>query len=152
MSFFNETEAALSDKWSSIKDFASKAAENTARLSALFHLFSGKEGQINHEEMQQAIEIIRWHLFETRRIFYSRPKSSQHADAIKLLHWVVAKSFTSTTPRFLQQYSPIREKQRRDKAVQMLIDHSYMCETNLDGKTTLLVNPQTFINQSLTKY
>lgn len=142
VSFFNEIEKELTDKWSSIKDFASKAAENTARLAGLLHLFSGKQGQINHEEMQQAIEVIRWHLSETRRIFYSRPKSSQHADAIKLLDWIVDKAFSTASPRFLQQYSPIREKQRRDKAVQMLIDHNYLCETRMDNKAILIVNPR----------
>ena len=147
VSFFNEIETELSDKWSSIKDFASKAAENAARLSALLHLFAGKEGQISHEEMEQAIEIISWHLCETRRIFYSRPKSNQHADAIKLLGWIVEKAFATTTPRFLQQYSPIREKQRRDHAIRMLIDHHYLNETRSEGKTVLLVNPRTFMLQ-----
>lgn len=142
VSFFNEVEADLADKWSSIKDFASKAAENTARLSALFHLFSGKDGQISCKIMEQAIEIVRWHLCETRRIFYARPKSNQHVDALKLLNWIIEKGFTTTTPRFLQQYSPIREKQRRDKAIQMLIDHHQLAETNADGKTILLVNPK----------
>jgi hypothetical protein len=145
VSFFNEIETELSDKWSSIKDFASKAAENTARLSALLHLFSGNKGEISPEEMEQAIEIIRWHLCETRRVFYSRPKSSQHVDAVKLLGWIIEKGFTTTTPRFLQQYSPIRDKQRRDKALQMLIDHHYLGETKIDGKTVLLVNPMAFI-------
>ncbi len=142
VSFFNEIESNLSDKWSCIKDFASKAAENTARLSALLHLFSGKEGQISCEETEQAIEIIRWHLCETRRIFFSKPRSSQHVDAIKLLEWISEKGFTSTTPRFIQQYSPIREKHRRDKAIQMLIDHHYLNESRSEGKTTLLVNPR----------
>lgn len=147
VSFFNEIESDLSDKWSCIKDFASKAAENTARLSALLHLFSGKDGQIGHQETEQAIEIIQWHLSETRRIFFSRPKSSQHADAVKILEWISEKGLTSTTPRFLQQYSPIREKQRRDKAIQMLIDHHYLNETRSDGKTALLVNPRTSMIQ-----
>jgi hypothetical protein len=142
ISFFNEVEADLSDKWYSIKDFASKAAENTARLSALFHLFSGKDGQISREVMEQAIEIIRWHLCETRRIFYAKPKSNLHVDTIKLLSWITEKGFTTTTPRFLQQYSPLREKQRRDKAIQMLMDHHYLREIKIDGKIALLINPR----------
>jgi hypothetical protein len=145
VSFFNEIESNLSDKWSCIKDFASKAAENTARLSALLHLFLGKEGQISCEETEQAIEIIRWHLCETRRIFFSKPRSSQHADAVKLLEWISEKGFTSTSPRFLQQYSPIREKQRRDKAIQMLLDHYYLQETMSDGRTSLLINHKTLM-------
>jgi hypothetical protein len=141
VSFFNEIEVSLLGQWSFIKDFASKAGENAARLSALFHLFSGKEEQIGHEEVQQAIEIIRWHLAETKRIFYVRPKSSQHADAINLLRWMVEKAITKTTPRFLQQYSPLREKQKRSNAIQMLIDHHYMIEKKDNRKIILLINP-----------
>lgn len=87
IAFFNEVESDLSDKWSCIKDFASKAAENTARLSALLHLFSGKEGQIGHQEIEQAIEIIRWHLSETRRIFFSRPKWPKGTEASTSRHF-----------------------------------------------------------------
>lgn len=141
ISFFNNVESDLSGKWSCIQDFASKAAENTARLSALLHLFSGKKGQIELEEMESAIQIIYWHLSETRRIFFSRPKSTQHSDAIKLLDWLIEKGIFSTTPRFIQQYSSIREKQRRDKAIQMLLDHNYLREIMAEGKSTLLLNP-----------
>ena len=141
VSFFNDVEAGLAHQWSSITDFASKAAENTARLSALLHLFSGKQGQIEQQEMEQAIEIIQWHLSETRRIFFAKPRSSQHADAIKLLDWMIEKGFSSTTPRFLQQYSPIRERQRRDKAIEMLADHHYLYENRADKATVLLLNP-----------
>ena len=128
-----------------MKDFANKAAENKVRLSALLHLFSGKEeNQISHEEMQQAIEIIRWHLVETRPIFYTRPKSNQHTDAVNLLKWMVEKSITTTTPRFLQQYSPLRNKQKRDQSIQMLLDHYYLNETKDNDKTMLWVNPTAF--------
>jgi len=144
VSFFNEIETGLSDEWSTIKDFASKAAENTARLSALFHLFTGQNGVINYENMEQAIGIIRWHLSETRRIFYAKPKSTKHADAIKLIDWIIEKSFTSTTPRYLQQYGPLRERQGRNQAIEMLIEHHYLSETNTDGKTVILVNPAVF--------
>ncbi len=144
VSFFNEIETGLSDEWSNIKDFASKAAENTARLSALFHLFTGQNGEINCENIEQAIEIIRWHLTEARRIFYARPKYTHHVDAIKLIDWIVEKSLTSTTPRHLQQYGPLREKQRRNQAIEMLIEYHYLNEANTDGKMVLLVNPVVF--------
>jgi hypothetical protein len=144
VSFFNEIESGLADEWTTIKDFASKAAENTARLAALFHLFTGQEGTINCENMEQAIGVIRWHLAETRRIFYARPKSSQHADAIKLVDWIIEKSLTSTTPRNLQQYGPIRDRQRRNQAINLLIKHHYLQEVTDDGKTTLLINPLVF--------
>lgn len=74
--------------------------------------------------------------------FSLEPRASQHADAIKLLEWINEKNFSSTSPRFIQQYSPIREKQRRDKAIRMLIDHHYLNETKVNGNTILLINPR----------
>ena len=69
--FFNNVEAGLScqGQWQSIKDFASKSAENAARLSALFHLYEGSDGDISIEQVEQAITIIDWHLQEERRLF-----------------------------------------------------------------------------------
>lgn len=52
------------DQWVDIVDFASKAAENTARLAALFHLFEGRHGDISVEHTENSIEIINWHLQE----------------------------------------------------------------------------------------
>ena len=56
-----------------IKDFASKAAENAARLAALFHLFSGKIGDISTEDMEQAITLTHWYLCEARRLLEPSP-------------------------------------------------------------------------------
>ena len=52
----------------SLKDFASKAAENAARLAALFHLFSGKTGDISVEHIEQAITLMNWYLEPIRKI------------------------------------------------------------------------------------
>jgi transcriptional regulator with XRE-family HTH domain len=103
--FFNHVESGLTKDsfWFSIKDFASKAAENTARLSALFHLFEGKEGSIDSEDVERAAEIMRWHLFETRRLLGPRITSHEHHDAIKVIHWLQKKGLPSTTSRELQR-------------------------------------------------
>jgi hypothetical protein len=143
---FNDMEAGLLliDKWASITDFASKAAENTARLAALFHLFEGKDGDIDCEDIERAAEIIRWHLFETKRILATPQTSSEIQDAIKLLNWMTAKSIKNTTPQYLQQYSPIREKKRRDLAIEILIEHNYLRKINNHGKANLVTNPKNF--------
>lgn len=144
--FFNHIETGLkkSQQWVMIKDFASKAAENAARLAALFHVFTGKEGTINHECIEQATTIIQWHLLETRRILDNQPESSQ-TDAIRLLQWLKNKQTQQTTPRYLQQYSPIRDKVDRDNAIAILIENHYLQEITLGGKVYLLVNPILFI-------
>ena len=143
VSFFNHVETGLkkSNHWSTIKDFASKSAENAARLSALFHLFEGKEGSLNVESVERAIAIIQWHLFETRRILDTQPHSYEQQDAVKLLQWLTSKALQKTTPRYLQQYSPLREKTRRDKAIHTLIGSNHLQEIKYEGKTFLLVNP-----------
>lgn len=68
--FFNQIEAGLASpaEWGNITDFASKSAENVARLACLFHLFEGKSGDIESIHIEQAIELILWHMKETKRI------------------------------------------------------------------------------------
>ncbi|CAN5401283.1 hypothetical protein BH10PSE19_BH10PSE19_01760 [soil metagenome] len=147
IAFFNHIEAGLkkSQQWVKVKDFASKAAENAARLAALFHVFTGNAGPINTECIEQATTIIQWHLLETRRILDNQPESSQQTDAIRLLQWLKSKQIQQTTPRYLQQYSPIRDKIDRDDAIAILIENHYLQEITLGGKVYLLVNPILFI-------
>ena len=144
VSFFNKIETGLksANQWLSIKDFASKSAENVARLAALFHLFDGKEGEISAEYIDNAAEIIYWHLLETKIILGENPQTIQQQDALRLLQWIRDKGLTETSPRHLQQYGPIREKKCRDRAVQILSEHHCLKETRRDGKTILLVNPR----------
>jgi hypothetical protein len=145
--FFNRIEQGLnkSAHWASITDFASKSAENAARMAALFHLFEGKTDSISHETMERAIEIMEWHLLETKRLLGEQPQSESHDDAFKLLSWIREKSISEATPRYLQQYSPVREKQRRDAAIQILIENHYIRESQINAKMTLLINPQILI-------
>lgn len=143
---FNDMEAGLllTNQWASITDFASKAAENAARLAALFHLFEGKEGQINCEDIERAIEIIRWHLSDTKRLLAAPQEPAESQDALKLIKWIIGKSIKNTTPQYLQQYSPVRDKKKRDIAIDILIEHHYLRKVTNDGKTNLLLNPKVF--------
>jgi hypothetical protein len=140
---FNDMEAGLSHKgkWALISDFASKAAENTARLAALFHLFDGKDGAINCEDVERATEIVRWHLSDTKRIFLAPKSSKDFQDATKLLHWMMKKAIQRTTPQYLQQYSPLRDKKKRDEAIQILLEYHYLKKFNENNKTWLALNP-----------
>jgi len=139
--FFNKIEAELTTHWSHVRDFASKSAENVARLAALFHLFSGDSGDISSDNIESAIEIVQWHLCEASKLFQQKNVTQQDSDAIKLLSWIKEKALTTTSKRELQQYSPIRDKQRRDEAINTLMQHYYLREQKQDGKTVLLVNP-----------
>lgn len=144
--FFNSVETGLSssNEWLHIQDFASKSAENAARLAGLLHLFTGQQDSISTESVEHAIGIIRWHLIETKRILVpNAPIKSDNEDAIKLLNWLKIKQIQVTTPRHLQQYSPIRDKISRNKAIATLIAHHYLHDEAINGKTALHVNPNT---------
>jgi len=54
---------------SDISDYASKAAENIARIAGIFHSFSGFEGEISLLTMNNAIDVFIWYLNEFKRLF-----------------------------------------------------------------------------------
>ena len=141
--FFNETEAGISPKgqWREIKDFASKALENTARLAALFHLFGGFEGDIQPESMEQAIEIIHWHLQETRRLLSTYATGENVSDAETLSEWLINKEIETISIRDIQRLSPLRDKNRRNDAIEKLLEHHYVRLIKIDGKSSLAINP-----------
>jgi hypothetical protein len=145
VTFFNDVEKGLNNpnKWQHIQDFASKSLENVARLAALLHLFTGKAShEVDQESVEQAIDIVHWHLMETKHVLLEPVKESNIAqDALKLINWIKSRNLTDPSPRYLQQYSPIREKLKRDKAISLLIDHGFIKESVSENKTILLVNP-----------
>lgn len=144
VTFFNEVEKGLnnSNKWQHIPDFASKSLENVARLAALLHLFTGNDTrEIAQESVEQAITIVHWHLIETKHILEPVNESTTAQDAVKLINWIKSRNLNDTSPRYLQQYSPIREKSQRDKAISLLMDHYFIKESISNNKTILLINP-----------
>ena len=151
VTFFDSIEKGLnrSNEWLLIQDFASKSAENAARLTALLHLFNGEYGNITTESVERSIEIIHWHLMESKRILV--PNLYHHSgvnneDAIKLLNWIKIKQIRVTGPRHLQQYSPIRDKAARNKALNTLMEHDYLHEETAGSKIILHVNPKVLEN------
>ena len=142
--YFNNTESGISHKgqWSEVKDFASKSSENAARLSALFHLFGGCEGDISAEHMESAITIVEWHLQESRRILGAQSNAENLNDAQRLLDWLVTNDRHQITPREIQQLSPLRNMQQRDNALEILIEHQTIKVEKVDDVTFVIVNPK----------
>ena len=141
--FFNHTESGVSKQgqWSNIKDFASKAPENAARLAALFNLFNGQESDVTADNMDSAIAIIEWHLQETRRILSIEPKTNHVKNAQKLIDWLTSNDKYMITPREIQQLSPIRDKAQRDSTLEILIEHQMIKLEKIEGTTFVKVNP-----------
>jgi len=148
VTFFNQVETGLKSQgiWRDINDFASKSAENAARLAALFHLFNGADGDIQAESIEQAIAIIQWHLEETRRLLAPFPAETQYEDAEKLMNWLLSKKLRETTPRAIQQSSPVRQRERRDNALSVLVEHDWVRLINRDNQAMIEVNPNVFLD------
>jgi hypothetical protein len=142
--FFNGIEAGLTaqGQWMEIKDFASKAAENAVRLAALFHLFSGKTGDISVEHIEQAITLMNWYLSEARRLLEPQSTQPDLEDARKLLAWLMEQRPQIITPRDILQFGPLRSKTQRDDALEMLIEHHYIRLLKAGNKTTIEINPR----------
>lgn len=141
--FFNGLEAGLKPQgqWTGVRDFASKAAENSARLAALFHLFEGRSGDISLEPLEQAMAVISWHLQETRTLLEPLPTNPALENARKLLDWLLAREPQATTPREILQYSPFRSKAQRDSALEILIEYQHVRLVKTGNKTLIGINP-----------
>jgi hypothetical protein len=141
--FFNSIEAGLTaqGQWMEIKDFASKAAENAVRLAALFHLFSGKTGDISVEHIEQAITLMHWYLGEARRLLEPQSTQPNLEDARKLLVWLLQQRPQTTTPRDILQFGPLRNKEQRDNALETLVEHQHIRLIKTGNKTHIALNP-----------
>lgn len=147
--FFNQTEQNLTknSKWLTIQDFASKSAENVARVAALLHLFSGMDGNVQQQTVEQAISIVTWHLNETKRILDPEKGSTVNTDAKRILAWLQKRKLESVTPRYILQYGPpqVRDKTKLSKVIDLLVENNHIQKTIIDKTSTLIINPKSLI-------
>lgn len=92
VNIYNRVEAELAEGGilSDYRDFASKAAENTGRLGALFALVEGRT-TITLKDVRGAGAVVLWHLAETRKVFSGSNPADSDGDAANLLKWIVEK-------------------------------------------------------------
>ena len=137
----NEIESKLRGELFPIRDVASKAADNIARLACLFHKFSGESGPISAEHLEAACRIGIWHLDQSRRFLSKLERSPQEVNADRLFEWMrseCAKSETgSITQRHAQQSGPIRERKVLNETVNFLVKRNHI-EVMKEGKSTLI--------------
>jgi len=87
-----EEELGALREYEAIKDFGAKAAENAARLAALFHVFElGPAGTISGDVMTRACSTMLWYINEARRVFALIERPREELDAQKLLEWAIHK-------------------------------------------------------------
>lgn len=90
--FNDDVEAELrpGGEMSEARDVASKAADNAARLAALFHLYAhGPAGQIGVEAIQAAAHIVGWHLYQARAFLGEVAAPRELSNARRLDGWLL---------------------------------------------------------------
>lgn len=70
------------------KDYASKMAENTARVAALLHYFSNDADSISINTINAAIEIITWYMDQHIQLF-SKSQPLVVLEVDELYNWIV---------------------------------------------------------------
>ncbi|ELZ1905761.1 YfjI family protein [Yersinia enterocolitica] len=119
-----ESEMGILGILSNFKDYASKMAENMARIAALLHHFNGDEGDISLLTVEAAVEIIAWYVDEYVRLF-SKPQEFTLAisEADELYWWIknhcIRLKASWITKNTVLQYGPNKFR-NRSKANELL--------------------------------
>jgi putative DNA primase/helicase len=126
VNYYNKVEAelAIGGKFFTVRDVASKSADNAMRIAALFHIFGGGQGEIGLEVFNQASRIAEWHLYESLRFFSEQTIPVELEKAAKLDKWLIGyckREHTSyVAKRYVRQNGTIRNGQQLDTAISEL--------------------------------
>lgn len=137
-----------------IRDVASKAADNAARLATLFHVFDhGIGSQVGIDSFESASRIVAWHLNESRRFFGELALPVEMVDAVRLDTYLIEHCKREKThminKRLAQQYGPIRKKDKLDNAINELCDLDRINVIAEGKKIMLQVNPLLLRNHNV---
>ena len=151
VAFHDEIEKRLgaSGKFNDVRDVASKAADNIARLAALFHVFDNEsEGEIQKESVNSATAIVFWYLDETKKFFGKMGLSKEEKDVENLNDWLIDRcrkdKIESISRPDIQRYvTPIRlrEKKNLDSALEKLQGLKRILITSEGRTKTIQINP-----------
>jgi len=130
-----------------VRDVASKAADNAARMAALFHVFERDTGAIGADSFEAASRIVAWHLNESRRFFGELALPAEMAGAVRLDAWLIdycrRERTHILTTRTVQQFGPhgLRQRAAIEEAIREL-EESGRARLKLAGRRReIRVNP-----------
>ena len=128
-------------EYETVCDFAAKSAENAARIAGCLHVFEGAEGAIAQDTMRRAKVFARWYLREALRALDVLDEPQAWADARLLDAWLAAAGDSPTRDVLRLGPGPLRDKARRNTAIEVLADLG-RARIERDGRReTLVRNP-----------
>lgn len=141
---YNAIEADLAPgrELDDLKDIASKAADNIARLAALFTLYEGGE-MIEAEDVQRASRIVVWHMHEAKRFFGELKADPQDLLSAKLDRWLLDQGKGRIPKNDIRQCGPnqLRRKETLDSTLAEL-EKLHRVRIVVEGKKQIVeINP-----------
>jgi putative DNA primase/helicase len=143
-----ERALASGGDFADIRDVAAKAAENVARLAALFHVLAhGPGGVVNAETIHAAATIIGWHLHEARRLLSDLDTPADLSAAIRLDAWLIAEARRSSNHRIptsrVYQFGPgcVRDAKAMKAALATLAERGRARIEENEKRRFVAVNP-----------
>jgi hypothetical protein len=149
VAYYNRIESDLVGQFEDVKDVASKAAEQAARLAAIFWVFENNRAPVAGDEIAEdtvlcAIAVAAWFLPETQRVLQAFSRSEGERRAQELLGWLLAcgQPWILTTEILHRGPPATRKRGDRDLALAVLRDRG-LIETDKDraGKKVVVLNP-----------
>lgn len=134
--FYDETEIEQREggKYYSIIGYASKAAENAARIAAVLTLFEDPNAKMIIEStMRDAIEIMHFYISEILRITGNMVVSPELLQAEKLRQWLCEKyAENEITIRIAQQlaWGNFKNAKEVKRAFEILREHGWLIPCN----------------------
>lgn len=134
-----------------LRDVGSKAADNVARMAALFHVFAGSIGPIDAEQIESGTQVMTWHLLEAKRFLGELAMPPELANPMRLESWMLEwcrREGTDKIPtKAVQQFGPggLRDKAVIDATVKELEDLG-RARLVKDGKKRLIqIRPELLV-------
>lgn len=129
--------------------YASKIAENVARIAAIFHFFEGIEGDISVATINSALNVSSWHTQEFLRLFSPPEKIAiEQLDAQSLEHWLRESVWNvgrgQITKTHIRQSGPIRNTIRINNALQVLSIQNKVAIVKIEKTKFVRLNPAFF--------
>jgi putative DNA primase/helicase len=150
ITFHDAIESSLSQggELHDVRDVASKAADNAARLAGLFHVFDSGDGAISLEAFAGAARIVAWHLSESRRFFGELAVPIEIANAHKLNDWLIdycrRKRVGDVSTKAVQHRgpSPLRDRAALQAALAELEELGRIRVVTVGKRRLIEVNPE----------
>src|SRR5262245_10308953 len=148
--WFNTIEGELTSggDFASIRDVASKAGDNIARLATVLHLFEhGPVGPIGLRSVESAAELVSWNLYAAKGLFAPFTMSREAANAATLDRWLIDRAqmegVSSFPTRTLLQSGPnvTRRRETFEEAMKILTQHGRARRVEIGRKRLVEINP-----------